>query len=473
MSTTRVSPETISSAVSALLKWKETKSASEKAQLLPQDEFFYLTLTLKHIPQEGRRVNPYKIPLPHPLVQDSEICLIIDDRPKSKLSSKEAKKKVQADGINVAKVLKFSKLKTDYKPFEAKRKLCDSYDMFFAAKGVIPLLPKLLGKSFFKKKKAPLPVDLSHKNWKEQIKRACGSGLFYIKTGTCSVVKIGRLSMEEGEVVENVVEGIKGVIELVPKGWEGVRSFHLKLSGSPGLPLYQAVPDVKLKIEGVRESVEEGNESEVEVKEGEKKDGRLGKNKKKKGRIHEVKYMDVSGEDEVASDVDEGEKESEKVNDESELEEKTKKRGSAKEKAIGEDKSGKKTKKAARGGRVGAIEENVIKETDDKHDLDVKEVELKKKRKKADAGGQVATVKNVEKEKPAKKTNKKADVNERQVTTDKNVEKPAKKTKKKADGDEQGKSQLPVSAEESAEKKGKKKSGLGTTVKKAKITKKK
>ncbi|KAL1827312.1 hypothetical protein DCAR_0206472 [Daucus carota subsp. sativus] len=448
MSTTRVTPETISSAVSALLKWKETKSASEKAQLLPQNDFFYLTLTLEHIPQEGRRVNPYKIPLPHPLVQDSEICLIIDDRPKSKLTSKEAKKKVQADGINVAKVLNFSKLKSDYKTFEAKRKLCDSYDIFFAAKGLIPLLPKLLGKSFFKKKKAPLPVDLSHKNWKEQIERACGSGLFYIKKGTCSVVKIGRLSMEEGEVLENVVEGIKGVIELVPEGWEGVRSFHLKLSGSPGLPLYEAVPDIKLKIEGVRESVEEGNEIEVEVKEGEKKDGKLGKNKKKKGRIHEVKYMDVSGEDEVANDVDEGEKESEKVNDESELEgKKTKKRGSAKEKAIGEDKFGKKTKKAARGVRVGANEEYVSEETDDKQDLDVKEVELKKKRKKADAGGQ--------------------------VTADKNVEKPAKNTKKKADGDEQEKSQLPVSTEESAEKKGKKKSGLVTTAKKAKISKKK
>lgn len=455
MSTTRVTPETISSAVSALLKWKQSKSASEKAQLLPQEEFFYLTLTLKHIPQNGCRVNPYKIPLPHPLIQDSEICLIIDDRPKSKLSSKEAKKKVQNDGILVSKVLKFSKLKTDYKSFEAKRKLCDSYDMFFAAKGVIPLLPKLLGKTFFKKKKLPLPIDLTHKNWKEQIERACGSGLFYIKSGTCSVVKIGRVSMEEREVVENVVEGINGVIELVPKGWEGVRSFHLKLSGSLGLPLYQAVPDVKMKIEGVREVVE-GSESEVEGTEGKKKKGKVGKSKKKKGRIHEVKYMDVSsvGEDEVASDVDEGEKETEKVKDESELVGKKRKKGGL-----------------AKG---KAIVEKVSEEADDKEDLDIKEVELKKKKKKANAVGQVTTDKIVEK--PAKKTKKKADAGEGQVTIDKSVEKPVKKTKKKAGAGEEEYIDLPVSMEESAEKKGKKKSGLGAAAKnsekKAKIGKK-
>ncbi|KAL8109654.1 putative ribosome biogenesis protein C8F11.04 [Apium graveolens] len=450
MSATRVTPETISSAVSALLKWKESKSSSEKAQLLPQEEFFYLTLTLKHIPQKGCRVNPYKIPLPHPLVQDSEICLIIDDRPKSKMTSKEAKKKVQNDGILVSKVLKFTKLKTDYKAFEAKRKLCDSYDMFFAAKGVIPLLPKLLGKSFFKKKKLPLPIDLSHKNWKEQIERACGSGLFYIKSGTCSVVKIGRVSMEEREVVENVVEGINGVVELVPKGWEGVRSFHLKLSGSLGLPLYQAVPDVKLKIEGLREVVEEGMEGVVEGSEGKKKDGKVGKSKKKKGRIHEVKYMDVSGEDEVASDVDEGEKESEEVKVESELVgKKRKKGGSVKGKARGE---------------------KVSEETDDKEDLEIKKVEVTKKKKKADAEGQVTADKIVEKS--AKKMNTKADA-KGQVTIDKSVEKPAKKIKKKAGADVEEKIDLPVLKEESAEKKGKKKSGLATTVKKAKIVKKK
>ncbi|KAM0005669.1 putative ribosomal protein L1 [Helianthus debilis subsp. tardiflorus] len=135
-------------AVDALLKWKTKQSDSQNPQLLPQDDFIYLNLTLKKIPQKGSingpRANPNKIPLPHPIVSTnfSEICLIIDDRPTSKLTSAIAKKKIKEEGISVTKVLKLSKLRTDYKPFEAKRKLCDSYDMFFADKRVVTLLPK-------------------------------------------------------------------------------------------------------------------------------------------------------------------------------------------------------------------------------------------------------------------------------------------------------------------------------------------
>ena len=57
-------------------------------------------------------------------------------------------------------VLGISKLRNNYKAHEQKRKLCDSYDLFLADNRVIPILPKLIGKTFFSKKKQPVPVDL-------------------------------------------------------------------------------------------------------------------------------------------------------------------------------------------------------------------------------------------------------------------------------------------------------------------------
>ncbi|XAR57657.1 hypothetical protein NMG60_11025892 [Bertholletia excelsa] len=302
----RVSRDAVQRAVMALLKWKNSQSKTQKLQLLEQDEFLYLVLTLKKIPPKGR-TNAHKVALPHRLHEDaSELCLIIDDRPKSsKLTSDAAKKKIKAEDIPITKVLKVSKLKTDYRPFEAKRKLCNSYDMFFADKRVIPLLPKLLGKQFFKKKKIPLPVDLTHNNWKEQIERACTSALLYMGTGTCCVVRVGKASMESEELVENVVAAIDGVVEIVPKKWAGVRSFHLKFSESVALPIYQALPDMKLKIEGAKKCDEEVKLKEEKRKE-EKLDGEKdGLKKKKKGRIHEVRYMD----DEVSAFEDALEKE--------------------------------------------------------------------------------------------------------------------------------------------------------------------
>lgn len=190
-------------------------------------------------------------------------------------------KKIESEAIPVSKVLKFSKLKSDYKPFEAKRKLCDSYDMFLADKRVVPLLPRLLGKQFFKKKKIPVPVDLKHKNWKEQIEKACGSAMLFLRTGTCCVVRVAKASMSSDEIVENVVAAINGVVEFVPRKWGNVRSFHLKLLESLALPIYQAFPNMRLKIEGLKTKEKEAK-PKVKEEEGKRvgEDEKVGKKKK-------------------------------------------------------------------------------------------------------------------------------------------------------------------------------------------------
>ncbi|KAL9662827.1 hypothetical protein QQ045_027661 [Rhodiola kirilowii] len=293
-SSARISSDTVRQAVESLIKWKTTKSKTENPQLLADEEYFYLNLTLKKIPPKSR-LNAYKIALPNPVhsAPDTELCLIIDDREKSKLTKVEAKKKVEAEDIGVGKILKLSKLKTDYRAYEARRKLCDSYDMFLADKRIITLLPKLIGKQFYKKKKIPVPIDLTRNNWKGQISKAVGSGLLYLRTGTCSVVKVARISMDVEEIVENVMAAVSGIVEIVPKKWDGVRSFHLKVSESLSLPIYQALPDLKLKIDGV-ERIEKEMVDEGEVTDDAKKDENVMMKKKssKKGRIHEVRYMD-------------------------------------------------------------------------------------------------------------------------------------------------------------------------------------
>ena len=109
-----------------------------------------------------------------------------------------------------AQVVGMSKLRTKYESHEAKRQLCNSYDLFAADERILPSLPKLLGesslllyslkaghlttqpdssrawgsvpiksiaagKSFFKKKKQPVPVRLTGKDWAGQIRKACGA----------------------------------------------------------------------------------------------------------------------------------------------------------------------------------------------------------------------------------------------------------------------------------------------------------
>ncbi|KAK4846932.1 hypothetical protein QYF36_023335 [Acer negundo] len=51
-------------------------------------------------------------------------------------------------------------------------------------------------------------------------------------------------------------ETVNGIAEIVPRKWRNIRSLQLKLSDSMTLPVYQAVPDMKLKIDGVKEEEE-------------------------------------------------------------------------------------------------------------------------------------------------------------------------------------------------------------------------
>ncbi|KAK6915996.1 Ribosomal protein L1/ribosomal biogenesis protein [Dillenia turbinata] len=371
-SQTRVSRETIERAVNSLLKWNSAKSNSEKSKLLEEDDYVYLILTLKKIPARPR-TNPFKISLPHPLHTPSAslagLCLIIDDRTKSKITSEIAKKKIKSEDIPVSKVLKLSKLKSDYKPFEAKRKLCDSYDLFLVDKGIVPLLPKMLGKKFFNKKKIPIPVDLTHNNWKEQIDRACASALLFLNTGTCCSVKVGRVSMSKEEIVENAVAAINGAAEVVPKKWAGLRSVHLKLYESIALPLYHVLPDMKLKIEGVKENANK----EIE---GERNAGETKENKKKvskKGRIHEVHYMDDIDVDELESD---SELEDDDVNEVIEAETKKRKKSGVAKGSIKDEGNGK--RKTEESDEKSEKKEQVPK----KVRSDDKEIEVESKKKK-------------------------------------------------------------------------------------------
>ncbi|KAK4373440.1 hypothetical protein RND71_008824 [Anisodus tanguticus] len=262
---TKINEEQVRKAVNALLKWKKlhskktdnlnSLSEEEETEVL-DDNFIYLQLTLKKIPPK-ELTNPHKITLFHPIQSFSNICLIIDDRPKkphnskTKLDVETVQKKLKSLEIPITKVLKFTKLKAEYKSFEAKRVLYGSYELFLADKRVVNLLPGVLGKQFYKKKrKVPVPVDLRRdSNWKEEIERAFSSTLLCLGSGTCSVLKVGRNGMESGEVMENVLGAIEGIVEFVPKKMGGVRAFHLKFSESLALPVYEVLPDQRENIE--------------------------------------------------------------------------------------------------------------------------------------------------------------------------------------------------------------------------------
>ncbi|CAH2038761.1 unnamed protein product [Thlaspi arvense] len=239
----KVDPKSVNRAVKSLLKWWDSKSKPESSEPLEKDGFVYLIVTMKKIPQMDR-TNPVMIPIPHPLIdleEDSrELCLIIDDRHKNKITKEAALKKIEAEKIPISTVIKVSKLKSDLRKLEEEKR----FELYFAERRLMPILPNLLGKEFVKKKKIPIAINLRHGKWKEQVEKACESALFFVGTGTCSVVKVAKLSMGRKEIAENVMAAMNGIADSVPGKWRNVKLFHLKLLESLALPVYQAAPPV-------------------------------------------------------------------------------------------------------------------------------------------------------------------------------------------------------------------------------------
>lgn len=161
-----------------------------------------------------------------------------------------------------------SKLRTKYESHEAKRQLCDAYDIFLADDRILPSLPKLLGKKFFKKKKQPVPVSVGQgKDWGKEVRRAL-SGTFYFHTGGTSLsLKVARSGQTREEVVANVLAAVTGAVDLVPKKWKNVQGLYLKTAESVALPVFQALPEAPRRIAGQKaadgeESEEEGSDDE-------------------------------------------------------------------------------------------------------------------------------------------------------------------------------------------------------------------
>lgn len=196
-------------------------------------------IALKKIPEKRGKDKPIPLPLPHPLysVEETEVCLFVKDHKGE--GHKASKAKVKAEKIpGIAKVLGLSKLKEKYESHEKKRQLCNSYDLFLADDRILPSLPKYLGKTFFKKKKQPIPVKLAGKDWAGQVKKACNCTYMHMN-GSSMTIRVARASHSQEECEENVMETITHACKKIPGGFKAVQSLYMKSVDSVALPILQ------------------------------------------------------------------------------------------------------------------------------------------------------------------------------------------------------------------------------------------
>ncbi|XP_072466187.1 LOW QUALITY PROTEIN: uncharacterized protein [Notamacropus eugenii] len=236
-----VSQEQIKKAVEALLAYMKNKQ-NANTLLLNENENMFLMVTLWKIPPNGKEI---RIPLPHAIRPDTkEVCLFTKDE--SNLTSEQTenfyKQLLKKNGItSITEVIPYKKLKHEYKPYEAKRRLLSSFDLFLADERIRRLLPSHIGKHFYRRKKVPVSVDLTTKNLSKHINRIVqGTSLTVTNHGCCNTARVGHTGMLVDHLVENIVAAVGVLSEKLPEKWESVKILHLKTEKSLSLPVFSS-----------------------------------------------------------------------------------------------------------------------------------------------------------------------------------------------------------------------------------------
>ena len=133
------------------------------------------------------------------------------------------------------------KLRKNYHQFEDKRSLCDSYQLFLADSRILPMLPPLIGKYFFERKKQPMAVKIGTKNQQALLTQARDSTSMFISTGPTLSVKVGNQHLTAAQIAANIVAVVPALIDHVPGNWKAVATMSVKTASSVALPIWSSV----------------------------------------------------------------------------------------------------------------------------------------------------------------------------------------------------------------------------------------
>lgn len=173
--------------------------------------------------------------------QRSRVCVIVKD------PARAFKDQIQDLNIpTIAKVIGFDKLKRNFKQYKDKRTLLKDYDAFLADLRIYKMLPELMGKEFYQKKKYPCPVKVhgfdSSKALEEQLNRAASATFFTLGNGPNYSVKVGKTFQSPKEIAQNTMEALGQAIAYATVhdeiDFEQVCQITMRVGSSPELPVY-------------------------------------------------------------------------------------------------------------------------------------------------------------------------------------------------------------------------------------------
>jgi len=178
-------------------------------------ETLELQIGLKNYdPQKDKRFSG-SVKLPNPTKASFKVCILGDQQ-----HCDEAKK-ANLDFMNIEELKKVNRNK------KIVKKMSKKYSAFLASESIIKQIPKLLGPGLNKVGKFPSLLTHSE-DMVGKVKEMRSTIKFQLKKVLCLGVAIGNLSLNQDELMANLLLTVNFLISLLKKGWQNVKSLHIK-----------------------------------------------------------------------------------------------------------------------------------------------------------------------------------------------------------------------------------------------------
>lgn len=222
---------------------KQAEVRERTTILTDEDQTVHVTFTMTQVPTNPSP-KPQLLTIDHPYMteeQRSRICVIVKD------PARAFKDQIQSLNIpTIAKVIGLDKLKRNFHQFKDKRTLCKDYDGFLADLRVYKMLPELMGKEFYQKKKYPCPVKVhgfeNPKDLEKQLNRAASATFFTLGNGPNYSVRVGKTFQAPKEIAQNTMQALGQAIAYATVhdeiDFERVCQISMRVGSSPELPVY-------------------------------------------------------------------------------------------------------------------------------------------------------------------------------------------------------------------------------------------
>jgi len=143
----------------------------------------------------------------------------------------EQAKKAGIVGIDVDGFKKWNKDKKTIK------KWAKPFDVLICSESLMKQLPKLLGNTLNKIGKFPFSIGENEKV-EEKVKEIKGTVRFQLKKVLCLATAVGTMALKEEEVRQNINMSINFLASLLKKGWQNIRSLHIKSTQGKPVKLF-------------------------------------------------------------------------------------------------------------------------------------------------------------------------------------------------------------------------------------------